>query len=97
MNCSNNTTQSDRIIGSVLASALGDAFGAPYEGGILERALWFLIGRRKGKRCWTDDTRMSIDIIEYLLACGRVDQDELAQRFARSYQWSRGYGPGAAK
>jgi ADP-ribosylglycohydrolase len=40
---------------------------------------------------------MSIDIIESLLACGRLDQDDLARRFASSYQWSRGYGPGAAR
>jgi ADP-ribosylglycohydrolase len=87
----------DRIVGSVLASALGDACGAPYEGGILERAFWALIGRRKGRRRWTDDTRMSIDVIESLLDCGKIDQDDLARRFAASYRWSRGYGPGAAK
>jgi poly(ADP-ribose) glycohydrolase ARH3 len=40
---------------------------------------------------------MTIDVIESLLACGRVDQDDLARRFAKSYRWSRGYGPGAAK
>ncbi len=56
--------KTDRIIGSVLALALGDAFGAPYEGGILERAVWALIGRRNGKRRWTDDTQMTIDVIE---------------------------------
>ena len=40
--------KTDRIIGSVLGLALGDAFGAPYEGGIAERAAWALIGRRNG-------------------------------------------------
>ncbi|MFC1512369.1 ADP-ribosylglycohydrolase family protein [Candidatus Latescibacterota bacterium] len=87
----------DRIIGSVLALALGDAFGAPYEGGILERAVWALISKRNGKRRWTDDTQMTIDVIESLVACGRVDQNDLAHRFAESYRWSRGYGPGAAR
>jgi ADP-ribosylglycohydrolase len=89
--------QTDRVIGSVLGLALGDAFGAPYEGGVPERAAWALIGRRKGKRRWTDDTQMTIDVIESLVACGCVDQDDLARRFAESYRWSRGYGPGAAK
>lgn len=28
----------------------GDAFGAPYEGGILERAVWAFVGKRNGKR-----------------------------------------------
>ncbi|MDP6952580.1 MAG: ADP-ribosylglycohydrolase family protein [Alphaproteobacteria bacterium] len=40
---------------------------------------------------------MTIDVVQSLLEAGRVDQDDLAQRFASSYRWSRGYGPGAAK
>ena len=87
----------DRICGAVLASALGDAFGAPYEGGIIERLLWMVLGRRRGSRCWTDDTQMSVDVVESLLACKRIDQHDLALRFARSYRWTRGYGPGAGK
>ena len=89
--------KTDRIISSVLGLALGDAFGAPYEGGVLERAAWALVGKRDGKRRWTDDTQMTIDVIESLVACGCVDQDDLARRFAKSYRWSRGYGPGTAK
>jgi len=87
----------NRVAGSLLGLALGDAFGAPHEGGILERALWSLLGKRNGKRRWTDDTQMSIDVAESLVACSGVDQDDLARRFAASYRWSRGYGPGAAK
>jgi poly(ADP-ribose) glycohydrolase ARH3 len=87
----------DRMRGAVLASALGDAFGAPYEGGVAERLLWRILGRQSGKRRWTDDTQMSVDVIESLLACKKVEQNDLARRFARSYRWSRGYGPGAAK
>ena len=84
--------------GCLLGLALGDALGAPYEGGPIERLLWRMIGRtRQGEMRWTDDTRMSIDVAESLVAEGRVDADDLARRFARSYQWSRGYGPGAAK
>lgn len=87
----------DRIMGSVLGLALGDAFGAPFEGGILERALWAFVGTKKGKRRWTDDTQMTIDVIESLVEYGAVNQNDLARRFAESYCWSRGYGPGAAK
>jgi ADP-ribosylglycohydrolase len=90
-------SRGDRVKGAILGLALGDAFGAPHEGGILERALWSVLGTSNGKRRWTDDTQMSIDVIESLLACRGVDQDDLARRFARSYRWSRGYGPGAAK
>lgn len=82
----------------LLGLALGDALGAPHEGGLLERALWRLIGRtRRGERRWTDDTRMALGLAESLLACGDLDPDELARRWAADYHWSRGYGQGAAK
>ncbi len=32
--------KTDRMISSILGLALGDAFGAPYEGGVLERTAW---------------------------------------------------------
>ena len=64
---------------------------------MVERAVWAIVGKKNGKRRWTDDTQMTINVIESLVACGRVDQNDLAHRFAQSYQWSRGYGPGAAK
>jgi poly(ADP-ribose) glycohydrolase ARH3 len=87
----------NRVRGAVLAAALGDAFGAPYEGALAERLLWLVLGRRSGKRRWTDDTQMSVDVIESLLACEKVEQNDLARRFAHSCRWSRGYGPGAGK
>lgn len=88
----------DHAAGCLLGLALGDALGAPYEGGPLERALWALIGKtRSGHLRWTDDTQMSLDLARVLLAAGRVDQDALAARFAASYRWSRGYGPGTAR
>jgi poly(ADP-ribose) glycohydrolase ARH3 len=40
---------------------------------------------------------MSMDVAECLVENGEIDQDNLARRFAESYHWSRGYGPGAAK
>ena len=86
-----------KISGTIIGLAIGDAFGAPYEGGIPERLLWAVIGKKRGKRRWTDDTRMTIDVIESLIEKGTIDQNDLARRFAESYHWSRGYGPGAAK
>ena len=87
-----------RFQGCILGLALGDALGAPFEGGVLERLLWRLIGRtRSGEMRWTDDTQMSLDVIESLVAGGGVDSDDLAARFAASYRWSRGYGPATAK
>jgi poly(ADP-ribose) glycohydrolase ARH3 len=84
--------------GCLLGLALGDALGAPHEGGLLERLVWRLVGTtRRGEMRWTDDTQMSLDIAESLAHKGKLDTDDLALRFARSYQWSRGYGPGAAR
>lgn len=86
------------VTGSLLGLALGDALGAPYEGGPLEQGLWWLIGKtRPGQLCWTDDTQMALDLAESLLAEQGLQPDALARRFAASYRWHRGYGPGAAR
>lgn len=88
----------DRFAGCMLGLALGDACGAPFEGGPLERLLWRLIGTTsEGHMRWTDDTQMSLDLAESLIDKGALDPDDVAQRFASSYRWRRGYGPGAAK
>lgn len=88
----------DQFVGCLLGLALGDALGAPHEGGFAERLLWHFIGTTKdGAARWTDDTQMSLDLAESLLARGNLDPDDLAMRFACSYRWSRGYGPAAAK
>ena len=87
-----------RITGCLLGSALGDALCAPYEGGWAERALWRVLGRtRQGLMRYTDDTVMTIALASSLLECGNFQAADAAQRFAHSYHWHRGYGPGAAK
>lgn len=88
----------DQFTGCMLGLALGDALGAPYEGGVLERLVWRLIGRtRDGRLRWTDDTQMALDLAESLLARSGLQPDDLARRFAASYSWTRGYGPGTAR
>lgn len=88
----------ERFEGCLLGLALGDALGAPHEGGIVERLLWRLIATTgQGQLRWTDDTQMALDVAESLAARGTLDADDLAHRFAGSYRWSRGYGPGVAK
>jgi ADP-ribosylglycohydrolase len=87
-----------QFCGYILGLALGDALNAPHEGRLPERLLWRLIGKTsRGEMRWTDDTQMSIDVIESLVAKGTIDQDDLATRFAASYKWSRGYGPATSK
>ena len=88
----------DRFEACLLGLALGDALGAPLEGGVVERVLWSGLGlTRRGVARWTDDTQMSLDIAECLVERGELDLDAIARRFAQSYRWSRGYGPGAAR
>lgn len=87
----------DHFTGCMLGLATGDALGAPHEGGPIERTLWRVIGKtRNGELRWTDDTQMSLDLAESLLANGGLDLADLARRFAAGYTWHRGYGPGAA-
>jgi len=92
------TSLLSRYRGCLLGLALGDALGAPHEGGPLERLVWRFIGfTPDGKHRYTDDTQMALDLAHSFLACGRLDAADLAGRFARSYRWSRGYGPSAAR
>jgi len=88
----------ESFAGCFLGLALGDALGAPYEGGTLERLLWRLIGKTgNGKKRYTDDTQMSLDVAESFCENKGINQDHLAGTFASNYKWSRGYGAGAAK
>lgn len=88
----------DQFVGCMVGLATGDALGAPYEGGPMERLVWRLLGKTSsGRMRWTDDTQMAIDLARSLLADGRILPDALASRFASSYRWTRGYGPGTAK
>ncbi len=90
------TTQS--VQGCLLGLALGDALCAPYEGGIVERLAWKIVGKtRSGKLRWTDDTQMSLDIANSLIERGCLDQEHLSRTFSLSYRWSRGYGPGTKR
>lgn len=88
----------DRFAACLLGLALGDATGAPREGGVLERLAWRVLGRTPdGRMRWTDDTQMTLALTESLLACQQLDLDDAAMRMAFAHQWRRGYGPGAAK
>jgi ADP-ribosylglycohydrolase len=85
-----------RAARSLEGLATGDAFGE----------LFFSISPHTTPRTglpqrpwrWTDDTHMALSIVEVLREHGRVEQDALAQAFARRFHEdpSRGYGSGAA-
>ena len=88
----------NKYSGCFFGLAIGDAYGAPFEGGLVERLLWKIIGTtKKGKIRYTDDTQMSLDVAESFLTKQRIDQNHLSHVFSNSYQWSRGYGPSAGR
>lgn len=92
------SSELDRFMGCFMGLALGDALGAPFEGGPLERGVWRLIGTTSDRRMrFTDDTQMSWDLARSLIEHRRLDPDDVAMRFAKGYRWSRGYGKGAAR
>jgi len=77
--------------GLSVGDALGERFFSPWirEACLLQRTV------PDGKWRWTDDTAMALGIVEVLETHGQIDQDELAQVFARRYvaDPDRGYGP----
>ena len=87
----------NKYTGCFLGLAIGDAYGAAFEGGPVERLLWKTIGKTKdGKIRYTDDTQMSIDVANSFIQNSGINQEHLATTFAKNYRWSRGYGPSAA-
>ena len=80
------------LTGLSVADALGETFFAAGS------ELFNRIERREvppARWRYTDDTEMSLSIVETLWRYGRIDPDELAQGFARRFTPWRGYGAGA--
>lgn len=99
---SNCASLEDRFIGCMLGLAVGDALGAHFEGQSREHLASrfssveaLLRNRPPGEIWYTDDTQMAIGVAETLVACQRIDEDELCRRFAENYTPQRGYGRGA--
>jgi len=86
----------DQCLGAILGLALGDALGAPHEGGSSGRVTADAIRRAPPRELrYTDDTEMAAGLAESLVACGGFDPDHLARTWADRAGPSRGYGPGA--
>jgi poly(ADP-ribose) glycohydrolase ARH3 len=85
----------DRAEGCLLGLAIGDAFGAPHEGGPPGRMTaetgWTRVLR------YTDDTEMAIGVAEALAHNPDVDREFLAERFVANYTAGRGYGFGTRR
>jgi ADP-ribosylglycohydrolase len=83
------------MLASLDGLSVGDAFGECFFGAP-EVFLPRIRGRIAPPPPWhyTDDTEMAISIVEILSERGVVDQDLLADRFARRMDYTRGYGAG---
>ncbi len=86
----------ERMQLSLTGLSVGDALGETFfaAGSEIERR----IEQRKVPPApwrYTDDSEMALSIVETLWRYERIDQDELAQGFARRYHPWRGYGAGA--
>ena len=88
-----STKQLDRAIGAVLASAAGDALGAPYEFHpsipdpepvILHAGRGWELGE------WTDDTSMAVPILDALARGDSLDDASVLGRIVGEWRtWSK--------
>ncbi|MEM9802341.1 MAG: ADP-ribosylglycohydrolase family protein, partial [Planctomycetota bacterium] len=90
-------TTLDRYRGGILGLALGDALAAPSNRSTLSRLRRSALPRSiTPERRWTAETRMALDLIGSLVTRRQLDQDDLADRFARNHRPDRGYSPRTA-
>lgn len=83
--------QKDRILGCIVGGAIGDAFGAPYEGAEPPVEIDPTIGA-----ILTDDTVLTLATCEAIVAERRVDPAAIAGRCAESFRAGQVIGIGAA-
>jgi len=91
----NHQERLDRARLSLEGLSVGDAFGEGFFGNYL-LALNRILHRQEPPLPWlyTDDTAMALSIFRCLSDAGRIDRDQLAERFAKEYERepTRGYG-----
>ncbi|QCR20288.1 ADP-ribosylglycohydrolase family protein [Agrococcus sp. SGAir0287] len=89
-----STIQKDRAVGAVLASAVGDALGAPYEFQAplpSDRDVVLRAGGPWELGEWTDDTAMAVPILRALAEGRRLDDDRTLDRLIAEWSgWRRG-------
>jgi poly(ADP-ribose) glycohydrolase ARH3 len=88
----------DKFKGAILGCFLGDSFGAGFEGMTPDMARTHLnIISEKFPRTYTDDTDMTLALAESIVESGKVDPEDIAQKFSEHCDLARGYGIGAIK
>ncbi|MFD6325201.1 ADP-ribosylglycohydrolase family protein [Streptomyces sp. NPDC058442] len=90
------TGRLDRALASLRGLSVGDALGSQF----FVPENYPLLMRRElppGRWQWTDDTEMACSVVAVLAAHRRIDQEALAQSFARHHDFDRGYGPAVGR
>jgi poly(ADP-ribose) glycohydrolase ARH3 len=91
-------TLRDKFKGAILGCFLGDSFGAGFEGMNPDVVRTHLnIISEKFPRTYTDDTDMTLALAESIVESGRVDPEDIAQKFREHCDLTRGYGIGTIK
>ena len=90
--------EKDKFSGLGAGLTIGDALGAKYESGALERLYWSFVSKTKaGKWRYTDDTEMSVALADHYLRYEKSNLDILAKDFSNAMSAHRGYGAGTRK
>lgn len=86
-----------KFLGCLIGAAIGDGLGAWQEGRrIAEKEDIASLAERAEELAYTDDTHMTIGVVESLIQSRDFDGEHIAQTFIKNYEaepW-RGYGPG---
>jgi len=89
-----------KFLGCLIGAAIGDGLGAWREGRrIAEKEDIASLAERAEDLAYTDDTHMTIGVVESLIQSRGFDGEHMAQTFIKNYEtepW-RGYGPGPPK
>jgi poly(ADP-ribose) glycohydrolase ARH3 len=88
----------DKFRGAILGCFLGDAFGSGFEGMSPDRAVFHLSNlSKKSTRNYTDDTDMTLALVESIVQSSKVDPEDIAKQFSLSCDLTRGYAIGTIK
>ncbi len=86
-----------KFLGCLIGAAIGDGLGAWREGRrIAEKEDIASLAEKVEELAYTDDTHMTIGVVESLIQSRGFDGEHMAQTFIKNYEaepW-RGYGPG---
>jgi len=96
-----STLYEDKCLGSIIGLTCGDILGSATESMLPEMITHFygrvqnFVTNERGFGLYTDDTQMTIALIESLIEVGKIDVRNAAYKYADHYEPQRGYGQGA--